>query len=303
MDRVIEDYVRHLNVRRGYSEHTLRAYRSDLCGLEEWATAQGIELLEMTLDDLRVWLAEITAQGMSQATIARKGAAVRGFFEWTHETGHSLKDPAQRLLTPKVSNALPKVLSEDQVRLLLETAEREWTESDGSTIESARRLRSWAVAELMYSSGLRVSEVTGLDLAGVESSGASVRVLGKGGKERVVPLGMPAVRTLNLWIERGRPSLRNEKSGKALFLGVKGARLGVRTVRDEVHALATRAHVPDIGPHSLRHSAATHLLSGGSDLRTVQEILGHSSLQTTQRYTHVTPERLKAAFELAHPRA
>lgn len=303
MTHVIDDFVRHLDLRRGYSEHTLRGYSSDLMGLQQWAEEQELELLDLSLDDLRAWLAVMTGKGLSKATIARKGTAVRSFFEWAHEQKLAPSNPALRLLTPKVTNALPVVLSEGQMRDLLALAESEWIEADPEDPKRMLTLRRWATAELMYSCGLRVSELVGLDLAGIDSGFGSVRVLGKGGKERMVPLGIPAAKALKAWLDVGRPVLANQKSGSALFIGQQGARLGVRTVRDEIHGLATRAHVPDVAPHSVRHSAATHLLSGGSDLRTVQEILGHSSLQTTQRYTHVTPERLKKAFELAHPRA
>jgi integrase/recombinase XerC len=315
MSSIIDDFVHHLSIRRGYSDHTIRAYRADLEMLETWGQERAMELVQMTLDDLRGWLADLTSHARAQSTIARKGASVRGFYEWAVETKRIDANPAQRLLTPKVKNALPKVLSEEQMRVLLTHAESEWEEARGQAVDqgalpattnaepSAQALRLWAIAELIYSSGLRISEAAQLNLNSIEPSSQLVKVLGKGSKERMVPVGKPALVAIATWVELGRPVFLSAKSDQSLFLGNQGAQWGVRAIRDALHGLARRAQLPDITPHDLRHSAATHLLSGGSDLRTVQEILGHSSLQTTQRYTHVTSDRLKSVFELSHPRA
>ena len=168
--------------------------------------------------------------------------------------------------------------------------------------DSALQVRDWAALELTYAAGLRVAEVVSLDVRGIDLERRTMRVIGKGNKERVVPFGRPAAEAVEAWLAR-RPELASESSGDALFLGARGGRVDPRTLRESLHRLTAQAGVKDVAPHGLRHSAATHLLEGGSDLRTVQEILGHSSLQTTQRYTHVTPERLRAAFTQAHPRA
>ncbi|WP_228759899.1 tyrosine-type recombinase/integrase [Pseudactinotalea sp. HY158] len=254
------------------------------------------DLAALDLAALRSWLAGQTQAGLARATLARRAAAARTFSSWAHEEGLLAHDPALRLQAPRPDQVLPTVLSEGEAESVLTRAEVE--ARDGG----APQIRDWAVLEVLYASGARVSEVVGLDTDDVDLDQRLLRVLGKGGKERMVPIGVPAARALAAWLAR-RGDLVTAASGPALFLGARGGRYGARMVRDVVHRIATRAGVRDIAPHGLRHSAATHLLTGGADLRAVQEVLGHSSLQTTQRYTHVSPERLRAVFTQAHPRA
>ncbi len=297
MNLVMDDFVKHLSLRQGYSHNTCRAYAADVRSLLEFLADRDTEWRSATLTDLRAWLAHIAQQNCSQATIARKGAAVRGFYGWAADRNLVADDPSQRLRTPSPSSKLPEVLSVAHANVLLDHAQL------SAATDEPLALRNWAAAELMYSSGLRVSEVCSLDVNDLNLSQRSARVIGKGDKERVVPLGQPATHALTMWLSKGRPQLANTTSNKALFLGTRGGRWNVRSLRETVHQLAAAANVPDVAPHAVRHTAATHLLEGGSDLRTVQELLGHSSLQTTQRYTHVTVDRLKHAYMTAHPRA
>ncbi|MDO4888892.1 MAG: tyrosine recombinase XerC [Actinomycetaceae bacterium] len=301
IEEVLDRYRRELDVRRGLSKHTVDAYTSEarsllefLAGLTGTDRDAPIDIETLELADLRAWLASRQRKGHSRASVARHSAAIRTFCSWLFNAGYTSVDAAARLKAPRVDNALPRVLTRDQARKLLDYA--------ASLAESGDPLaiRDSAIVELLYASGLRISELCGLD---VNSLGAdsTVRVVGKGDKERIVPFGTPAMRALSAYLAV-RPEFL-AKPNRALFLGARGGRLDPRTVRDIVTRLATGAGVPYISPHDLRHSAATHLLDGGSDLRTVQEILGHSSLATTQRYTHVSSERLRQAFTQSHPRA
>lgn len=297
----LDAFTRHLELERARSPHTVAAYRSDISDLLRFVygpdAGQG-DPGELSLTALRAWLAEATAAGAGRATIARHAAAARTFSAWAARQGLLDGDPAARLASPKVANEVPTVLSPGDAARLLDAAR----EAAAGPEAPATVVRDWAAFELTYAAGLRISEVTGLDLRSIESATRTVRVRGKGDKERVVPYGIPAERALAAWLGR-RDELATSSSGGALFLGARGGRLDPRTLRGALHRLAARAGVKDLAPHGLRHSAATHLLEGGSDLRTVQEMLGHTSLATTQRYTHVTPERLRAAFAQAHPRA
>jgi len=293
---VIERFAASLRHGAGASDHTVRAYVGDVealasfLGLDDDAT-----WTDVTLADLRAWLAHQAADGKSRTTLARRGASVRAFFAWAHRVGVVEHNQAARLASAKASVTLPHILDVDQASLLLDTARLR--AQDGTVIA----LRDWAMAELLYATGIRVGELTGINVGDVDVNERTVRVLGKGAKERVVPFGVPAQRALTAWFERGRPTLAGDTP--ALFVGIRGSRVDQRQVREVIHCLASGAGVPDIAPHALRHSAATHLLAGGSDLRSVQEVLGHASLATTQRYTHVTADRLRNAYELAHPRA
>jgi integrase/recombinase XerC len=235
---------------------------------------------------------------MARTTLARRAAAARTFTAWLVRTGRRDTDPGALLATPRSGRPLPGVLRQEQATALLDVAGLAADDS-GPT-----RVRDVAMLEMLYASGIRVSELCGLDLDDVDWARRVIRVLGKGAKERVVPVGNPALRALQRWLDEGRPVLRGSDSGPALFLGARGRRVDPRTVRRVVHDLL--AHVPgapDLGPHGLRHSAATHLIEGGADLRTVQELLGHATLATTQIYTHVSVDRLKATYDQAHPRA
>ncbi len=299
MQDALEEFARHLHAERGRSDHTVRAYVADVRSLLELADAQGVRSLEgIELTLLRSWLAEMTRAGLARATIARRAAAARAFCAWSARTGRIPLDPAVRLASPRRDQTLPAVLGQAQASALLDLAAV--AADDGDPLH----LRDRAALELLYASGLRVGELVGLDVDDVDLSRRTLRVIGKGDKERVVPFGLPAGRAVVDWLDRGRPALVSPASGAALLLGRRGRRADPRQVRAAVHSLV--AHVEgadDIGPHGLRHSAATHLLEGGADLRAVQDLLGHATLQTTQIYTHVSVERLKATYEQAHPRA
>lgn len=295
--QVIDEYVDHLRHVRGLSEHTVRAYSGDLRRLADVATSLGIDGPEgLTLSALRRWLA-LERDAASDKTVARRVASVRTFTAWAQRAGHLREDPGALLASPKVSRTLPAVLRQDQAVTLLDVAA---VQADDDTAE---HIRDRAMLELLYATGIRVGECVGLDLASVDRMNRTVRVMGKGRKERVVPYGAPASAALEAWLDV-RQRLVGPQSGAALFLGVRGARIDQRMVRTVLQRLLRHLpDVPEISPHGLRHSAATHVLEGGADLRYVQELLGHASLATTQLYTHVSFERLRATFEQAHPRA
>lgn len=293
------DFRRSLQLERGASPHTLRAYGGDLESLEAFIAERGAEpdpaLLDLEL--LREWVWSQADAGLAASTLARRVSTVRGFTAWLARTGRASGDAGARLRAPRPDRHLPRVLSRAQVQGLLAGLEaRAATDDPGA-------LRDLAVIELLYASALRVSELVGLDLGDIDAERRVVRVLGKGSRERVVPFGVPAARALESYQQRGRPALAGPQT-PAVFLGARGARLSTRAVYGLVAALL--AELPGTGPsgpHAFRHTAATHLLDGGADLRAVQEILGHASLGTTQIYTHVSAERLAAAYRTAHPRA
>ena len=288
----------HLTAQRGLSEHSVRAYLGDVDQLLGYASRHGAtSLSDIDLATLRGWLASMATARRSRSTLARRGAAARTFFAWAARNELIATDPAVRLATARAASPLPSVLRVEPVTQLLDAAGERAEDDD------AIHLRDWALLELLYATGVRVGEVVGADLADADPSERTIRVVGKGDKERVVPFGRPAELALRAWLDRGRPQLAQPTSPKAVFLGRRGGRLDQRQARAVVHQAAALAGVDDVAPHGLRHTAATHLLEGGSDLRSVQEILGHSSLATTQRYTHVSAERLRSAFQQAHPRA
>ncbi|GAA1451657.1 tyrosine recombinase XerC [Nesterenkonia lacusekhoensis] len=303
-DPLLEEFVSHLVHERGLSEHSIRSYRSDLAQLIQ---SQGA-LEDLSLGRIRAWLAQLHERGLSRSTLNRKIASVRAFSSWAHRRGHLPEDPAVRLRSSSRSSHLPDVLQEQHVDTLTQRLHQrsqagEQTRDQDPAVY-AITLRDEAMVELLYATGMRVSELAGLDLDAFASDRRMVRVLGKGGKERMVPFGAPAEQALQQWLGEGRPALAGEESGRALFLGRRGRRIDVRVVRkvvdEQLEALGTTAAR---GPHALRHSAATHLLDGGADLRTVQELLGHASLSTTQIYTHVSVDRLREAYGRSHPRA
>lgn len=307
IEEAADRYAVHVRDVRRLSPATVRAYRSDLTGL---ATVVGdIPLADVDLEHLREWLWTATQRGDARATIARRTAAVRGFFAWATETGIVAQDPSIRLVAPKRSRTLPRIAGATALSTVLDGLGAKAAEGDPIA------LRDHAVLELLYGSGMRVSELCGLDLTDLDRDRRTARVVGKGAKERVVPFGAPADRALEAYLVRGRPALIartgtdastavGPRAGDgALFLGVRGRRLGPRAVYDLVARTLAPVIAGTAGPHALRHSAATHLLDGGADLRTVQELLGHASLGTTQIYTHVSSERLAASYRLAHPRA
>nr|WP_244962763.1 tyrosine recombinase XerC [Cryobacterium roopkundense] len=301
-----------LAVERGYSTHTVRAYRTDLGQLAVFAADRFIDdTRDLTLELLREWLWVGTQAGLARATLARRSASARSFTAWLARTGGSTNDPGVRLRTPKPGRTLPRVINRGQMQLLLEALE---VRASGG---AAGAVRDLAVVEMLYASGLRVSELVGLNVADVDLDRLTVRVTGKGAKERVVPFGVPAHRAIVEYLRSARPLLSAAPTSVgavlpqaptqepvALFIGSRRQRLGVRGVYRLVAALL--GEVPGngpAGPHALRHTMATHLLDGGADLRAVQELLGHVSLGTTQIYTHVSAERLKQSYRLAHPRA
>lgn len=297
----LAEFCRHLAAERALSRHTVRAYQGDVQSLLEYACRCGIGAPgALDLATLRGWLAGQHQAGAARATLARRGAAARAFTAYACRRGWLATDPGPQLGTPKARRKLPQVLRREEMNLVLtECEDRARRESAaGERATAALAVRDVAVLELLYASAIRVSELCELDTGGLDRERRTVRVLGKGRKERVVPVGLPAMRALDRWEEAGRPVLANERSGSALFLGARGGRLDPRTARRIVHNL-----LRDAGPHAIRHTAATHLLEGGADLRSVQEILGHASPATTQIYTHVSAERLKATYRQAHPRA
>ncbi|NHN54333.1 tyrosine recombinase XerC [Calidifontibacter sp. DB0510] len=296
---MIERFADHLAIERNRSEHTVAAYRADLRALDQQLAEVGIdEWSQVRLADLRSYLGDLDRAGAARSTIARRSAAIRSFFGWAVRTGVVASDPSLRLASPKRSRHLPAVLRQDEAAELMHVAEVSADDADPV------HLRDRAVLELLYSSGLRVGELVGLDIDDCDRGTRTVRVLGKGNKERTVPYGVPAADALDAWLQQGRPALATPTSGPALFLGARGGRLDPRTVRRSLDAAQRQTSTGErLSPHGLRHTAATHLLEGGADLRMVQELLGHSSLATTQIYTHVSVERLRRSYRQAHPRA
>lgn len=294
LEAAVVEFGRHLRAERNVSPHTLRAYLGDLRDLCGHAAEAGVTRpSELEISLLRAWLARQHALGRSRATLARRTAAARAFTAHLHRRGVLRHDPGLLLGTPQRRRSLPAVLTQDDAGRLLDEMD-----TDGSL-----GLRDLAVLELLYATGVRISELCGLDIDDLDTGRQTVRVLGKGGRERTVPIGEPAARAVQAWLQTGRPALAGDGSGPALFLGVRGRRLHPTSARRVVHErIAEVGGMPDMAPHGLRHSAASHLLEGGADLRSVQEILGHASLQTTQLYTHVSTERLKRVHRQAHPR-
>jgi integrase/recombinase XerC len=290
----LEEFLRHLELERGRSPHTVRAYRSDLEGL----LAGLADLGELDLPTLRRWLAAGHDAGAGRSTLARRAAAARTFTAWARRTGRIEHDWGARLASPRPQRTLPDVPTVEETSELLAAAVTGAAESEPVA------LRDLLILELLYATGMRVAELCGLDLDDVDASLRTLRAVGKGNRERTVVYGVPAAAALHRWLDTGRPALARPGSPPALLLGARGGRVDPRIVRGVVHrALAAVPGAPDVGPHGLRHAAATHMLEGGADLRYVQELLGHARLATTQLYTHVAVDRLKVVHEQAHPRA
>ncbi|WP_139146449.1 tyrosine recombinase XerC [Arthrobacter sp. SW1] len=295
----LDGFRRYLDGERARSAHTVRAYLGDLQSLFAFAAGHGVETpAQLELGTFRRWLGTQSESGRSRATLARHAAAVRSFTSWALREELIAADPAVRLQAPKREQSLPGVLQRHQLdRIFNGLAE---AAEEGAPLP----LRDRALVELLYATGIRVGELAGLDIDDLDADRRTLRVLGKGNKERTVPYGLPAALAVDDWLRRGRPRLATADSGPALFLGARGKRIDQRQVRSVVKALMEGlGDTSATGPHALRHSAATHLLDGGADLRAVQEILGHSSLATTQIYTHVSVDRLRASYRQAHPRA
>jgi integrase/recombinase XerC len=295
MRAAVDDFGLHLARVDNRSAHTVRAYVGDVVSLLDHAARAGCtEPADLDITVLRGWLARRMATGAARSSQARHAAAARTFTAWTHRTGLAPIDSGAQLASPRAHRDLPTVLRADQAGDLVTTESRP---------DETLTIRDRAVLELLYATGVRVSELRGLNRADVDAARRLVRVLGKGAKERSVPYGVPAQRALDGWLRHGRPRLATGASGDALFVGLRGGRLQPTVVRRIVADAARAAGLPHVSPHDLRHSAATHLLDGGADLRAVQDLLGHASLSSTQIYTHVSTERLRAAFKQAHPRA
>lgn len=288
-------FVRHLSLEVGRSAHTVRAYSGDVAGLLEHARRRGARTpADLDLAVLRSWLARQRSSGAARTTLARRGSSARAFTAWAHRRGLLAADPGLLLASPKGQRPLPAILAPAEAARLL----------DGVAGQAPGDLRDRAALELLYATGARVGELCGLDVDDIDTARRVARVLGKGGRERSVPYGAPAAAAVDAWLVRGRPLWAKPASGAALLLGSRGGRVDPRTVREVVHRrLADVPGAPDLGPHGLRHSAATHLLEGGADLRSVQEVLGHATLATTQIYTHVSVERVRTSYDRAHPRA
>ncbi|WP_022904068.1 tyrosine recombinase XerC [Curtobacterium sp. B8] len=311
LDRVVDAFLGYARHARGLSEQTLRAYENDLEQFVGFARGRGAASVDdVSLELLRDWLWEADQRSLARSTIARRSSSVRAFTRWASESGVVPTDPGVRLRAPKGASHLPRVVTGDQVRTMLDgLSARAETDDPGA-------LRDLAVVELLYAAAIRVSELVGTNVPDVDRSRLTVRVLGKGGKERVVPFGVPARDALEAWLDRGRPVLAERRAAaaaaapatadaeRALFLGDRGGRLGTRSAyRIVARLLEDLPGEGPAGPHTFRHTAATHLLDGGADLRAVQEMLGHASLGTTQIYTHVSSARLREVYRTAHPRA
>ncbi|MDG3013972.1 tyrosine recombinase XerC [Speluncibacter jeojiensis] len=296
----LDEFTEYLALERGRAAHTVRAYRGDVATLLNHLVASDpdAELVDLDLGTLRSWLSEQSAAGAARTSLSRRASSVRTFTAWAVRTGRLEVDPAIRLSAPPARRTLPAVLRQDHAVQAMDAAE------SGAREQDPVAMRDRLVVELLYSAGIRVGELCGLDIDDLDLDRRLLRVIGKGDKERSVPFGRPAEEALDLWLRIGRPALAAPRSGRALLLGSRGGRLDQRIARKVVHEVMSAVpDAPDIGPHGLRHSAATHLLEGGADLRVVQELLGHASLATTQLYTHVSVARLRSVHDQAHPRA
>ncbi len=296
MGEIVDSFERHLRLERNRSVHTVRAYIGDVVSLlDHLGRLGGRKVADLDLRVLRSWLAKQRATGAARSTLARRAASARTFTAWAHAAGHLDVDPGGLLAGPRPHRVLPPVLGADEAGALMAAEPDEPTPLD-------RRDR--LIVEMLYATGMRVGELVHLDVDDVDRGRRVVRVFGKGSKERMVPYGLAAERALDDWLRNGRAALATVSSGSALLLGARGGRIDQRSVRRVVHERLGRVPgAPDLGPHGLRHTAATHLLDGGADLRAVQELLGHASLATTQIYTHVSVDRLMREYARAHPRA
>ena len=298
--KLLTAFQRHLEVERNLSAHTIRAYMGDLRSLLEHLENLGLtDISTLDLAHLRSWLANQAIKGGARTTISRRATSIRLFTKWALKNKYIFKDVGVTRATPKAHRRLPGVLNIVEAKTAMDSLATKAAE-----VETPISLRNVAMVELLYATGARVAELCGLGLGDIDYNRQTIRVLGKGNKERTIPMGKPAMKALEVWLKDGREPLVISQSGQAVFLGARGRRIDQRTVRTVVYeALSAIEGIERMGPHALRHSAATHLLEGGADLRTVQEILGHASLATTQIYTHVSTERLHRAFKQAHPRA
>lgn len=335
----LEAFVEDLRIQRNASVHTVRNYSADVRSLMTFLTeadGHALALTDIDLGNLRLWLMDQSRRGAAPGTIARRIAAIRSFCAFCTRTGRMERNPAARLASPRKGSRLPAVLQQSQTAAVMNRAARAGADTDPTRTEPTRTepdpadattppsprdraiaLRDAAILEVLYATGVRVSELAAMDVSDLDPERRLITVLGKGDKERRVPYGLPAARALEAWIAAGRPELSapapapaSDSAGSgarrspALFLGVRGGRINVRQVREIVHrATAAVDGVAELSPHGLRHSAATHMVENGADLRQVQEYLGHSTLSSTQIYTHVSLGRLSESYYRAHPRA
>ena len=299
-EKLLTAFERNLKVERNLSLHTIRAYMGDLKSLLLHLEKLGLsDISALELTHLRSWLANQAVKGGARTTLARRAVSVRMFTKWALKNKFLSSDVGASLATPKGHRTLPGVLDVNNAQIAMDSMATRAAQE-----QTPISLRDVAMVELLYATGARVGELCGLDIGDIDYSRNTIRVLGKGDKERVIPMGRPAVAALEIYLKDGRQALVSTQSANALFLGLRGKRIDQRTVRTVVYeALSAIEGIERMGPHALRHSAATHLLEGGADLRTVQEILGHASLATTQIYTHVSSARLQKVFKQAHPRA
>jgi integrase/recombinase XerC len=289
-DIEIEAFLGYLSGARGRSDNTVRAYRNDLTQLFR-SMPDITSVKQVGLVDLRAWLADLHRNGCARSTIARKAAAARAFTSWALQRGIIEVDPALRLASPSVPKTLPAILTQTQTSALLDR---------DIDLTNVIQVRNQAILELLYATGIRVAELCSADLGDLDSHRRVIRVVGKGNKERMVPYGIPAQIAIDRWCLVRRLIAVGTQS---LFVGARGSRIDQRVVRTVVNQSTKAATGHSLSPHALRHTAATHVLEGGADMRVVQEFLGHASMATTQRYTHVSVERLRRTFETAHPRS
>ena len=295
---LITQYEEHLALVRNLSDNSIRGYVTDLESFLKHMSKLGIvEFNQLEIEHIRSWLANLQSTGVARSTLTRRIVSIRAFTNWAAANGWLTSDLGVNLAVPKPHKVLPEVLNLEEAATVLKALEVKAAEEP-----SALSIRDLALVEVLYGSGIRVSELCGLNLGDIDRTRNTLNVIGKGDKQRVVPVGIPAIAAIDNYLNKGRSEFANQSSQDALFLGSRGKRIDQRTVREVVYE-AMKAVGASMGPHGLRHSAATHLLEGGADLRTVQEILGHASLATTQIYTHVSPERLQSAYKQAHPRA
>lgn len=295
---LVAQYEEHLALVRNLSDNSIRGYVTDLESFLKHMEKLGIvEFNQLEIEHIRSWLANLQTTGVARSTLTRRIVSIRAFTNWAAANGWLTSDLGANLAVPKAHKVLPQVLNVQEAATVMKALEVRAAQEP-----TAINSRDLAIVEVLYSCAIRVSELCGLNLGDIDSSRNTLTVIGKGNKQRVVPLGLPAMRALQSYLKNSRPQFANSTSHDALFIGARGARIDQRTVRAVVYE-AMNAVGAKMGPHGLRHSAATHLLEGGADLRTVQEILGHASLATTQIYTHVSPERLQSAYKQAHPRA
>ena len=297
--RIAHSYLEHLERSRGLSENSLNAYRKDILQFVAFVDEQRVDTLgEVDAELARSWVWSLAESGMAGSSLRRKVSALKGFTAWLAREGNTEGDIGIRVRAPGASRSLPRVLTRHHMEEIFRSLQ---THADTGDPVASRDL---AIIEVLYASALRVSELVGLDLQGVDLDGRTLRVVGKGNKERMVPLGTPAATALGAYLDHARDALLEGGESSVVFLSTRGKPMGQRSVYEVVaRLLADIPGVGPLGPHTLRHTAATHLLDGGADLRSVQELLGHASLGTTQIYTHVSNERLTQAYQQAHPRA